>query len=78
LQTYPSTRRNSRELTREVEEGMRLFNVVLVVTTYSISRTDASESAIKFGVRITSMPGVLAEMFYQRGSMMAGHNKIAS
>jgi aminopeptidase len=78
FQTYPSTGRNSGEPSREVEESMRLFNVVLAVTTYSISHTDARESATKSGVRIASMPGVLVEMFYPRGSMTAGHNKIAS
>ena len=78
FQTYPSTGRSSREPSREVEESMRLFNVVLAATTYSISHTDARESASRSGVRIASMPGVLEEMFYPRGSVTADHDRIAS
>lgn len=67
FQTYPSVGRNSAEPGRDVEERMKESDVVLAVTTYSVSHTDARESATKAGARIASMPSVLAGMFYPGG-----------
>lgn len=78
FQTYPSVGRNSAEPGRDVEERMKESDVVLAVTTYSVSHTDARESATKAGARIASMPSVLAGMFYPGGSLNADYEKIAS
>jgi len=78
LQTYPSVGRDSAEPGRDVAESMRLFSVVIAITTYSISHTDARESATRSGVRIASMPMVQPEMFYPSGSLTADYEEIAS
>jgi leucyl aminopeptidase (aminopeptidase T) len=57
---------------------LKKYDVILATTTYSLSHTDARESATKIGVRIASMPSVLPEMFYDGGSMTADYVKIAS
>lgn len=78
LKIYPSTGRNSAEPGKTVENNLKKYDVILAITTYSISHTDARQSATKMGVRIASMPSVLENMFYEGGSMTADYLKIAS
>mgnify|MGYP001067197699 CR=1 FL=1 len=78
FQTYPSVRRRSAELGKEIEEIMKASDVVLALTTYSISHTDARENATKAGARIASMPRILEEMFYPTGSLTADYRRIPS
>jgi leucyl aminopeptidase (aminopeptidase T) len=75
---YQSTGRHSAEPVKNVKTLLKKYDVILAITTYSISHTDARESATKIGVRIASMPSVLPEMFYDGGSMTADYVKIAS
>ncbi|MCK5627670.1 hypothetical protein KAI23_06870, partial [Candidatus Bathyarchaeota archaeon] len=51
---YPSTGRNSAEPEKTVETNLKKHDVILAITTYSISHTDARQSATKMGVRIAS------------------------
>jgi len=78
LKIYPSTGRNSAEPEKTVETNLKKHDVILAITTYSISHTDARQSATKMGVRIASMPSVLADMFYDGGSMTVDYTRIAS
>jgi len=78
FQTYPSVRRRSAELGKEIEEIMKASDVVLALTTYSISHTDARENATKAGARIASMPRILEEMVYPTGSLTADYRRIRS
>lgn len=78
FQSYPSSGRNAAEPGRLIEESMKLSDVVLAMTTYSISHTDARESATRSGARIASMPGVLPDMFFRGGSLSANYKRIAS
>ena len=78
FQIYPSTGRNSAEPEKTVETNLKKYDVILAITTYSISHTDARQSATKMGVRIASMPSVLENMFYDGGSMTADYVRIAS
>ncbi|WP_455278231.1 aminopeptidase [[Eubacterium] cellulosolvens] len=75
---FPSTGRNSAEPEKTVEAILKKYDVILAITTYSITHTDARQSATKMGARIASMPSVLADMFYEGGSMTADYVKIAS
>jgi len=74
---YPSVGKHGTSPGVEVEERMRAANVVVAITTYSLSHTDAREHATQAGARVASMPMFLPEMFYRRGPMAADYRKIA-
>jgi len=73
---YASLSMDGVNVGREMEESMKGANVVLAITTYSLSHTDARENANKAGTRIASMPLFLPEMFYAKGPMSADYRKI--
>ncbi|WP_455368823.1 aminopeptidase [[Eubacterium] cellulosolvens] len=75
---YPSTSRHSAEPEKTLGSILKKYDVVLAITTYSLSHTDARQSATNMGVRIASMPSVLEDMFYDGGSMTADYTRIAS
>jgi len=75
--TYPSVGRHGAEPGKEVEEKMKVADVVIAITSYSLSHTNAREEACKAGARIASMPNFLPEMFYSGGPMAADYKKIA-
>ncbi|MBE0512641.1 aminopeptidase [Candidatus Bathyarchaeota archaeon] len=75
--TYPSVGRHGAEPGEEVEEKMKMADVVIAITSYSLSHTNAREEACKAGARIASMPNFLPEMFYSGGPMAADYEKIA-
>lgn len=74
---YPSVGRDGVHPGHEVEEKMKAADVVLAITTYSLTHTDARENANRAGARVASMPLFLPEMFYPRGPMAADYRKIA-
>jgi len=74
---YPSVGRNGAYPGTEVEEKMKAANVVVAITTYSLTHTDAREHATQAGARVASMPKFLPEMFYPGGPMAADYRKIA-
>lgn len=73
---YPSVGRHGTEPGLEVSEKLKTPDVVVAITSYSLSHTEARENATKFGVRVVSMPGFLADMFYPEGPMIADYTKI--
>ncbi|MGQ9639694.1 MAG: aminopeptidase [Candidatus Bathyarchaeia archaeon] len=77
LHTYPSVGRSSAEPGVEVSERMLYTDVLLAVTTYSITHTDARASATGRGVRVASMPGLLPEMLYPGGPIDIDYRKVA-
>lgn len=74
--TYPSVGRNGIEPGKEAQEKMKEADVVIAITSYSLSHTEARESATKSGTRVASMPKFTSEMFYPGGPMMADYTKI--
>lgn len=74
---YPSIGKHGTYPGREVEEKMKAADVVVAITTYSLTHTDARVNACKAGVRVASMPMFLPEMFYPGGPMAADYLKIA-
>lgn len=73
---YPSVGKHGTEPGKEVEEKMKAADVVIAITNYSLTHTEARENATKAGARIASMPLFLAEMFYPGGPMAADYHKI--
>ena len=74
---YPMVARSGAEPGEEVARRMREADVVIAITTHSLSHTDARVEACRAGARIASMPGFLAEMFYPGGPMAADYERIA-
>ncbi len=56
---------------------MRRPQVILAVTTYSLSHTNARQNATKANARIASMPGFEAEMLEEGGPMMVDYMQIS-
>lgn len=74
---YPATGSHGAEPPAELAARLLQADVVIALTTYSLSHTDAREAATKAGVRLASMPGFLAEMFYPDGPMAADYHQVA-
>lgn len=73
---YPSVGRHGAEPGAEVAEKMKTGDVIIAITNYSLTHTNARESATKAGVRFASMPLFLIDMFYPEGPMAADYMKI--
>ncbi len=73
---YPSVGRDGTEAGKEVEEKTKEADVVVAITSYSLSHTKAREDASKSGNRIASMPTFVSEMFYPGGPMATDYTKI--
>lgn len=74
--TYPSVGQNGAEPPDWVPEKLEDCDVLLLVTTYSLSHTRARERATRKGIRIASMPGIEAAMFAEGGPMAADYDAI--
>jgi len=75
---YPSVGMHGREPGEAVAEKMCQADVVIAITNYSLSHTDAREEATKAGVRIASMPDFLARMFHPGGPMTVDYHQVAA
>ncbi|MEM3627400.1 MAG: aminopeptidase [Candidatus Bathyarchaeia archaeon] len=73
---YPSVGKHGTYPGKEVEEKMKAADVVIAITTYSLTHTDARVNACKAGARVASMPMFLAEMLYPGGPMAADYREI--
>ena len=61
-----------------VAERLKAADVVIGLTTYSLSHTDAREAATEAGVRLASMPGFETQMLEAGGPLAVDHTKIAA
>lgn len=75
---FPSTGKSGTEPLPEVARKMKAADVLVAITTYSLSHTDAREGATRAGARVASMPGFLEEMFHPEGPMTVDYNAVAS
>jgi len=73
---YPSVGRHGADPGAEVAEKLKTTNVLVAITSYSLTHTDARGGATKAGVRVASMPLFLIDMFYPEGPMTADYTKI--
>lgn len=55
------------ELPEEIQKTLRCYDVIIGITTYSMSHTIARERACRIGARVASLPGVIPEMFGEGG-----------
>ncbi len=76
--TYPSTGRSAVEPPDDVARAMRAADVILIITSFSLSHTDAREAASRHGARIASMPRFLPEMLYPDGPMAVDYREVAA
>lgn len=53
---------NAQEPSEEIAAKMKAADAALLVTTYSLSHTQARKNACKSGCRIASMPGITKDM----------------
>lgn len=73
---FPSTGRNAVDPPTGVAERMKTADVVVIITSFSLSHTDAREEACHAGARVASMPRFIPEMFYPDGPMDADYTEI--
>jgi hypothetical protein len=66
---YPATGQHGAEPGEELVRKMTQADVVIAITTYSLSHTDAREQACQAGARVASMPTFDPQMFYAGGPM---------
>ncbi len=75
---YPATGKHGAEPPDYVSKAMLDFDIVVAITTYSISHTEAREKATRKGVRVASMPTFTADMFMPGGPMDVDYREVAS
>jgi len=75
---FPSAGGHGTEPEPDAASQMRQADVVLAMTTYSLSHTDAREAVTKAGGRLASMPGFEARMLGPGGPMAADYRQIAA
>jgi leucyl aminopeptidase (aminopeptidase T) len=73
---FPSQGRHGANPGKSIEEKMINSDVVIAMTSYSLTHTDSCENAIKSGARIASMPSFLPSMFYPDGSLSVDYIKM--
>jgi leucyl aminopeptidase (aminopeptidase T) len=75
---FPATGRHGAELDEATAIQMREADVVIALTTYSLSHTNAREGATGAGARLASMPEFEAHMLEAGGPMAADYRQIAA
>ena len=73
---YPCTGRHGVEPPDYVAEKMKQAQVIVAITSFSLTHTNARAEANKAGARVASMPLFLAEMFEPGGPMAADYKYI--
>ncbi len=75
---YPLTGRHGAEPPSYVGDEMSKYDVVVAITSFSLSHTNAREKATRAGARIASMPGFTADMFLPEGPMSVDYKQVSS
>jgi leucyl aminopeptidase (aminopeptidase T) len=73
---FPSTGRSGAEPPAEVAGRMEAADVVVIISSFSLSHTYAREQACRAGARIASMPRFVPEMFFPGGPMDVDYRKV--
>lgn len=74
LLKIPESKVDGQEPSKKTANEMLKHNVIMMVTSKSLSHTNARRKATKKGIRIASMPGITKDMFLR--TMKADYNKI--
>jgi leucyl aminopeptidase (aminopeptidase T) len=75
LLEIPIGKQHGEEPPKNIAEIMKLFDVIIIPTTMSLSHTAARREANETGARISTLPGVTEEMLCR--TMEADYGKIA-
>lgn len=75
---FPATGGHGTDPDLDSAAQMREADVLIALTTYSLSHTNAREAATKAGVRVASMPGFEANMLKAGGPMAVDFAQIAA
>ena len=75
---FLSTGSHGREPDEATAQRMQEADVLVAITSYSLSHTDAREGATRAGVRVASMPGFEAHMFEAGGPMAVDYRQVAA
>jgi leucyl aminopeptidase (aminopeptidase T) len=78
LLPFPATGGHGTDPDEATAARMREADVLIALTTYSLSHTNAREAATQAGVRIASMPTFEARMFEAGGPMAVDHRQMAA
>lgn len=73
---YPSVGQNGSEPPVELGKRMAEYDVIMAITTYSMSHTKTRENACVAGARVASVPGLELGMLLPGGPMAADYNSI--
>jgi len=76
--TYPSTGRSGVEPPEDAALLLQEADVVLAITSFSLSHTEARAAACRKGARVASMPRFLPEMLAPDGPMSTDYVALAS
>ena len=74
---FPAVGQHGSEPPAAVAESFLGYDVLLLVTTYSLSHTASREKASQKGVRIASMPGIEYSMFTADGPMSVDYSEVS-
>lgn len=75
---FLSTGGHGAEPDPQTTELMHQADVLLCLTGYSMSHTDARQNATRAGVRVASMPGFTHQMLAPGGPMAVDYNQVAA
>lgn len=75
---FPATGMHGAEPDEATAARMQDADVVIALTTYSLSHTNARQGATQAGVRLASMPSFEAQMLEAGGPMAADYQQIAA
>lgn len=73
---FPSVGQSGKEPPDFVTQKMLGYDVIIILTTHSLSHTNAREKATQTGARIASMPGIEYAMFLEGGPMVVDYKAI--
>ncbi len=73
---YFSIGRSGAEPTKKMAQVMTEYDVILAINCFSITHTEARESASKAGARVATMRGTIPEMFYPDGSISVDYSAV--
>lgn len=74
---FPATGRSGTEPPPEAAQRMQGYDILVAVTNFSMTHTDARQQVCLRGGRAASMPGFTPEMFYPGGPMAVDYLQVA-
>ncbi|ABO48944.1 conserved hypothetical protein [Desulforamulus reducens MI-1] len=73
---FPSTGQSGKEPSQDVAERFLEYDVIILLTSHSLSHTNTRERATQRGARVASMPGIEYAMFLADGPMAVDYEEI--